>query len=120
MSFADLNRRLNEAVMTHLSDDLADYEHQGAVTASQIRVILDRDYEVYDENQVAMHIATVSVMVQDVPRSQQGDVIIMPADGWLSSRYWGNPDFWAEVPKQRRRVQQILEDDGHMRRLWVS
>lgn len=100
--------------------DMADYEHQGAVTASQIRVVLDRDYEVYDENQVPMHVATISVMVKDVPRSQQGDEVVLPADSWLTARYWDNPDFWAQAPKQRRRVQQVLEDDGFIRRLWVS
>lgn len=99
---------------------LADYEHRGVVTAPQIRVILDRDFEIYDENQVPMHVATISVMVTDVPHSQQGDEIVMPADNWLSARYWEIDDFWAQVPKQRRRVQQVLEDDGFIRRLWVS
>lgn len=78
--------------------DPADYA--GSTTASQILVILDRDFEVQDEDQVAMRVVTISVMVADVATSRQGDTIVLPGRTWT--------------------VQQILEDDGHTRRLWVS
>lgn len=78
--------------------DLADYT--GSATASQIPVILDRDFEVMDEDQVAMRVTTISVQVSLVATSRQGDSIALPGRTWT--------------------VQQILEDDGHIRRLWVS
>ncbi|XKE45749.1 hypothetical protein LG302_00990 [Halomonas organivorans] len=79
--------------------DPADY--QGAeVTAEGIQVVIDRDWEVYDQDQVAMRVTTISVLVTDVPTSKQGDQIVLPSRTWT--------------------VQQILEDDAHERRLWVS
>ena len=78
--------------------DLADYA--GSTTASQVPVILDRDFEVYDEDQVAMRVTTISVQVSQVPTSRQSDSIALPGRTWT--------------------VQQILEDDGFIRRLWVS
>lgn len=99
MSFANLSDRLHEAVMTHLHDTRADYQGASA-TAADIRVILDRDWEVHDQDQVAMRVTTVSVRVADVASSQQGDQIITADRTWT--------------------VQQTLEDDGHLRRLWVS
>ncbi|MGE4534658.1 head-tail joining protein [Halomonas sp.] len=98
MSFSNLSDRLTRAVMGHLQDDLADYT--GATMASQVPVILDRDFEVMDEDQVAMRVTTISVQVIDVATSRQGDSI------HLGGRTWT--------------VQQILEDDGFIRRLWVS
>ncbi|SHK53786.1 head-tail joining protein [Halomonas caseinilytica] len=99
MSFQDHLDRLDEAVMTHLSDGTCDYQGS-ASSATGIPYMLDHDFEVDDENQVPMHVTTVSVQVSDVATSRQGDQIVTP------SRTWD--------------VQQILEDDGHMRRLWVS
>lgn len=78
--------------------DLADYT--GSTTASQVPVILDRDFEVMDEDQVAMRVITISVQVSDVASSRQGDTVTLGARTWT--------------------VQQILEDDGFIRRLWVS
>ncbi|MES3674606.1 hypothetical protein QC589_01480 [Halomonas elongata] len=99
MSFQDHLDRLDEAVMTHLSDGTCDYQGSSS-SASGVRYMLDHDFEVYDENQVAMHVTTVSVHVNDVATSRQGDQIVTPSRSWT--------------------VQQILEDDGHLRRLWVS
>ncbi|MDT8895477.1 hypothetical protein RSO41_12505 [Halomonas sp. I1] len=99
MSFQDHIDRLDEAVMTHLSDGTCDY--QGSVSSAQgVPHILEHDFEVQDDDQVAMHVTTVSVWVSDVATSRQGDKIITPSRTWTA--------------------QQILEDDGHMRRLWVS
>ncbi|WP_278369512.1 head-tail joining protein [Vreelandella titanicae] len=75
--------------------------YQGSESSSpELYVVLDRGYEVYDQDQVAMHVTTISVLVADVATSRQGDTIAVPGRTWT--------------------VQQILEDDGFERRLWVS
>lgn len=75
--------------------------YQGSESSSpELYVVLDRGYEVYDQDQVAMHVTTISVLVADVATSRQGDAIAVPGRTWT--------------------VQQILEDDGFERRLWVS
>lgn len=75
--------------------------YQGSESSSpELYVVLDRGYEVYDQDQVAMHVTTISVLVADVATSRQGDAISVPGRTWT--------------------VQQILEDDGFERRLWVS
>lgn len=90
--------RLNQVGMARLADSVGDYA--GASTATGIALMIDRDFEVYNEDQVAMRVVTISVLVSDVPTSRQGDTIATTERAWT--------------------VQQILEDDGHMRRLWVS
>lgn len=99
MSFADLTGRLDEAVMQHLGDGLCTYQG-AAFIAQDIDHILDRDHEVYGEDQVAMRVTSISVLVSDVPTSRQGDTIATAARTW--------------------NVQQVLEDDGHLRRLYVT
>jgi len=99
MSFNDHMAALDGAVMTHLGDGLCDYQG-AAVTANGIEHILDESFEVYDENQIPMRVRTISVLVADVPESRSQDVIELPDRSWT--------------------VQQVLEDDGHIRRLWVS
>lgn len=79
--------------------DVADY--QGASSATGILVVIDRDWQVYDKDQLPMRVTTISVMIADVPESRQGDQIDVASD-----RVWT--------------VQEVLEDDGHERRLWVS
>ncbi|MED5558304.1 MAG: hypothetical protein VYB70_08995 [Pseudomonadota bacterium] len=75
--------------------------YQGSESSNpELYVVLDRGYEVYDQDQVAMHVTTISVLVTDVATSRQGDTIALPGRTWT--------------------VQQILEDDGFERRLWVS
>lgn len=99
MSFADHANRLDEAVMQHLGDGTCTYTGAGFV-AKDIGHILDRSHEVYDENQLAQRVTAISVMVADVPTSRQGDTIT------TASRTWT--------------VQQVLEDDGYLRRLYVT
>lgn len=99
MAFADHSRRLDEAVMSNLGDGPCNYQGADGVLAG-VSHILDLDFEVMDEDQVAMRVTTVSVRVLDVARSRQGDKVVTPVRTWT--------------------VQQILEDDGHIRRLWVS
>lgn len=79
--------------------DLADYQG-AAVAASGILAILDRNFEAHDDDQVALRITTVSVRVAEVPSSSRGDQID------IAGRTWA--------------VQEILEDDGHIRRLYVT
>lgn len=97
--FSDHLDRLDEAVMTHLGDGRCDYLGRGFI-AEGIDHILDRDFEVQDENQVARYVTTISVLVSAVAKSRQGDTVATPDRQW--------------------KVQEILEDDGRWRRLWVS
>lgn len=99
MAFADHLDRLDGAVMTHLGDGPCTYQGAGFV-ASGIEHILERDFEAQDDDQVAMRVTTISVRLSDVVTSRQGDTLVTPARTWT--------------------VQQILEDDGHMRRLYVT
>lgn len=101
--FADHLDRLDEAVMTHLGDGTCTYRGTGqgsGFVAEGIAYILDRDFEAQNDDQVAFRVTTVSVLVSDVPSSTQGDQIETPARTW--------------------QVQQILEDDGSWRRLYVT
>jgi hypothetical protein len=100
MSFGDHLNRLNEAVVNHLTDGLCTYQPKGGAALVEIPYQLDLSHEVYDQDQVAMRVATILVPVERVPSSGQGDTIA------LSNRTWT--------------VQQTLEDDGYWRRLWVS
>lgn len=98
--FGDHLSRLNEAVITHLSDGLCTYSRATGGSVLGVPYQLDLSYEVYDQDQVAMRVATILVPVEHVETSKQGDTIT------LTSRTWT--------------VQQNLEDDGAWRRLWVS
>ncbi|WP_339118564.1 hypothetical protein [Halomonas sp. BMC6] len=95
----------DEEVMGDMPDIFADagvaVDYQGAGFAAHgVHAIKDDSHEVYDQDQVAMRVTTISVQCADVPSSKQGDQIVMPSRTWT--------------------VQQTLEDDGHVRRLWVS
>lgn len=79
--------------------DLVDYQGNG-YTASGVLAIKDDSFEVYDQDQIAMRVTTISVQSADVPTSRQGDRIATPSRTWT--------------------VQETLDDDGHVRRLWVS
>lgn len=95
----------DEEVMGDMPDifadagDLVDYQGSG-FTANGVLAIKDDSFEVYDQDQVAMRVTTFSVQVTDVATTRQGDMIMLPNRTW--------------------KVQQILEDDGRVRRLWVS
>lgn len=84
--------------MSHLADGTCTY--RGATLTEDIAYILEHDFEVYDDDQVAMRVTTVSVWSSEIGKTSMGDTI--------------------ETPDRTWRVQQILEDDGHVRRLWVS
>lgn len=99
MSFSDHSRRLDDAVMIHLGDGLCTYQARAGVIPGATHM-LDRDFEVYGEDQVAMRVTTISVRCTEVTKSAQGDRVVTPSRAWT--------------------VQQVLEDDGHWRRLWVS
>jgi len=86
--------------MTHLSDGLCTYQPAVGAATLEVPYQLDLSYEVYDQDQVAMRVATVLVPVEKVAASKQGDQIVLPDRTWT--------------------VQQSLEDDGDWRRLWVS
>ena len=79
--------------------DPVDYQGNG-YTANGVLAIKDDSFEVYDQDQVSMRVTTISVQCTDVPTSRQGDRIVSPSRTWT--------------------VQETLEDDGHVRRLWVS
>ncbi|SDF72720.1 hypothetical protein SAMN05216571_101409 [Onishia taeanensis] len=84
-----------------LSDagDPADYVGD-AFTAEGIMVVIDRDWTVYDQDQLPMSVNTISVMLADVPTSSREDTITIGEKTW--------------------KVWRILEDDGHVRRLEVG
>ena len=98
--FGQYANRLNEAVVNNLSDGLCTYQPKGGAALVEIPYQLDLSHEVYDQDQVAMCVATILVPVERVAASGQGDTIA------LANRTWT--------------VQQTLEDDGYWRRLWVS
>lgn len=100
MSFGDHLNRLNEAVVKHLSDGLATYTPTSGPALLEVPYQLDLSFEIYDQDQVAMRVATILVPVERVPESRQGDTVAVPGRAW--------------------RVQQVLEDDGQWRRVWVS
>ncbi|AIA76229.1 hypothetical protein FF32_15710 [Halomonas campaniensis] len=100
MNFGDHLNRLNEAVVNHLTDGLCVYQTKGGAALVEIPYQLDLSHEVYDQDQVAMRVATILVPVERVPSSGQGDTVALPGRTW--------------------RVQEVLEDDGYWRRLWVS
>ena len=100
MSFGDHLNRLNEAVVNHLTDGLCTYQPRGGAALVEIPYQLDLSHEVYDQDQVAMRVATILLPVERVPESRQGDTVAVPGRTW--------------------RVQQVLEDDGQWRRVWVS
>lgn len=99
MSVFDDDIRADEASLFCEAGDPAEYRGQLAGHPAT-HVIVEHGFEVYDENQVAMRVTTVSVLVADVLNSRQGDEIVTEKRTW--------------------RVQQTLEDDDHVRRLWVS
>lgn len=92
--------RLNEVAMQHLSDGTATYTPASGAALLAVPYQLDLSHEVYDQDQVAMRVATILLPVERVPESRQGDTVAVPGRTW--------------------RVQQVLEDDGQWRRVWVS
>lgn len=74
--------------------------HVPGGVARGITAVLDRDYEVLQDDQLARRVTVIAVQVAQIPESARGDTI--ERDG----RMW--------------RVHQTLEDDGHERVLEVS
>ncbi|CAM9358905.1 unnamed protein product [Ectocarpus sp. 12 AP-2014] len=98
--FGDHLGRLNEAVIAHLSDGLCAYTLISGAQLLDVPYQLDLDYEVYDQDQLARRVRSILVPVERVPGSSQGDQIVTLNRTWM--------------------VEEILEDDGYWRRLWVS
>lgn len=100
MSFNDHLDRLDEAVESHLSDGTCRYETSGGTVIEDVPYILDRDFEAQDNDEVALRVTTISVRSSRVSSSEFGDVITAGGRAW--------------------KVQEILEDDGQWRRLYVT
>lgn len=98
--FARANARANRVMMDRLSDGLCTYTLASGAQLLEVPYQLDLDHEVYDQDQVAMRRPTVLVPVERVPTTEQGDLIITPTRTWTA--------------------QQVLEDDGYWRRIYVS
>lgn len=98
--FARANARANRVFMERLSDGLCTYQPASGPALLEVPYQLDIGFEVYDTDQVAMRVPTILVPVERVPTSPQGDQIVLPERTYT--------------------VQQIIEDDGQWRRLWVS
>ncbi|MES1927537.1 hypothetical protein [Salinisphaera sp. T31B1] len=65
-----------------------------------ITAVLDRSYEVFDEDGVARRVTVMAVQVSQVPSSERGDTIERDGRSW--------------------QVIHTLEDDGHDRVLEVT
>jgi len=65
-----------------------------------ITAVLDRSYEVLDEDNIARRVTVIAVQVDQVPYSDNGDTIERAGRDW--------------------QVIQTLEDDGHERVLEVT
>jgi hypothetical protein len=98
--FARATARANRVFMDRLSDGHATYTPASGPALLEVPYQLDLSHEVYDQDQVAMRVATILLPVERVPESRQGDTVAVPGRTW--------------------RVQQVLEDDGQWRRVWVS
>lgn len=101
MGFRDLNDRLNEAVISHLSDGTAIYHTVGGETRQNVPYELDLSYQVYAEGEdLPQSIKTVEVPVSVVPKFKMGDRI--------------------EFDGKRWELLQVVEDDGAFRRLEIK
>lgn len=101
MSVFDDEIRSDTAGIFQDAGFVADYRSQVGVLIPGIWVVLDRDWESYsDDQQLAGRITTICVMTADVARSDQGDTVITPSKTWT--------------------VEEVVADDGHIRRLWVT
>lgn len=100
MSFADHLSRMDAAIVTHLTDGQGVY-HEGATVLPNIPYLIDRDYQIYDDNQLPQVVTSLSIPSSTVIKSRAGDRFTA-ADG----KVW--------------KIHQTLEDDGHWRRLYVS
>jgi|GEM_PF-1762769 hypothetical protein len=65
-----------------------------------IKAVLDRNYEVYDDDQIARRVTVIAVLVAQVPVSERRDTIERDGQTW--------------------QVHQVLDDDGFERVLEVS
>lgn len=98
--FARANARANRVMMDRLSDGLCTYTTASAAQLLAVPYQLDLSYEVYDQDQIAMRVTTVLLPADRVPETKQGDLIVTPTRTW--------------------KAQQVVEDDGQWRRVWVS
>ncbi len=98
--FARATARANRVFMDRLTDGTATYTPVSGPALLEVPYQLDLSHEVYDQDQVAMRVATILIPVECVSESRQGDTVALPDRTW--------------------RVQQVLEDDGQWRRVWVS
>ena len=107
MAFGDHLSRMDAAIVTHLTDGKGEYisgpasEYiAGSSSIPDVPYLLDRDYQIYDDNQLPQVITTISIPSNAIERSRAGDRFIVGGKEW--------------------KIHQTLEDDGHWRRLYVS
>ena len=99
MSFGDHLSRMDAAIVTHLTDGQGVYI-AGATSIPDTPYLLDRDYQIYDDNQLPQVINTISIPSSVIDKSRAGDRFVVGGKEW--------------------KIHQTLEDDGHWRRLYVS
>lgn len=94
MDIERLTARVGQRVM---SQGRATYEgaHVPGGVVAGITAVLDRDYELIDDDQMAIRVSVMSIEVAQVPTSTEGDVITRQGQRW--------------------HVGPTIEDDGHMR-----
>lgn len=90
----------NGAFRAFGADELATYSYGAGGSVPNVRAVLDRDIEIYDEDQLPLRVTTISVPVKAVPKSQRGDSIVMDGRTW--------------------HVNRILDDDGYHRVIEVT
>ena len=97
--FARALARANRVFGEQLSDGEAAYETRDGEVIEGVPYVLDLDFEVLTEDQLAARIKTVLVPVSRVPESRYDDRLVTDERTWTCAR--------------------TLEDDGQWRRIEV-
>lgn len=91
----------NAAFRAFGTEDKATYHYgDGSTAVAGVRAVLDRDFEVFDEDQLPLRVTTICIPVATIATSQRGDTIDMAGRTW--------------------HVNRILDDDGYERRIEVT
>lgn len=98
--FARATARANRVFMDRLSDGNATYTPTSGPALLAVPYQLDLSFEMYDPEGMARRVTTILLPVALVPHSALGDQVVTPARTY--------------------HVEQVIEDDGDWRRVWVT
>lgn len=96
----NLERLATRAGFRVFNQGKAVYNGARVGTVTGVEAVLDRNYEVFDEDGVSRRVTVMSVPVAQVPYSDNGDTIVRAGEYW--------------------QVTNTLDDDGHERVLQVT